>query len=148
MAYNAVKQFHAIWTGVKFAKSDSSVPGLFIESLDAAMACPLIFQRDENGTAGAIPPGASYANPIDLDGSGWACANNWGGDNLPDELSRIATPHTRGVGGMAIQLHCNTMGISGFAQWYPFGTKSEVPHKSTYEKADENILFRFRIREQ
>jgi polygalacturonase len=36
---------HAIWSGVKYAaKRGSSATGLFIDSLDAAMACPMIAQ--------------------------------------------------------------------------------------------------------
>ena len=56
---------------------------------------------------------------------------------------------------MALQLHNNRMGISGFAQWYPFGIKGDGGAQSKkkggggpYQKADENMLFRFKIVER
>ena len=40
--------------------------------------------------------------------------------------------------GMAINLYNNLMPISGFAEWYPYGTGK------FYQKADEAMSFRFR----
>ena len=44
------------------------------------------------------------------------------------------------------------MEISGFAQWYPFGIQTAHPllhpHLAPYQYADENILYRFELREQ
>ena len=63
--------------------------------------------------------------------------------------------HSFVAGGVALQLHNNRMGISGFAQWYPFGIKGDGGAQSKkkggggpYQKADENMLFRFKIGER
>ena len=120
VAGGGVKHMHSIWKGVKYAADDgNSSVGLHIDSLDAAMACPLIIMRDDQGRPGARPPGARASKTAarNLDGSGWTCDNGWGGDNTDAPLARNATPGARGVGGMSIQLHSNRMGISGFADW-------------------------------
>ena len=41
--------------------------------------------------------------------------------------------------GMALNLYNNLMPISGYAQWYPFGTGE------FYQRADESMSFRFRL---
>lgn len=131
---------HAIWHGVQLtANNGDSSRGLHVQSLDAAMACPLIYQRDMQGKPTAAAGGG-------LNGSNRAC-DGWQGS-----LNRSAAPHTPGVGGMGLQLHSNRMGISGFAQWYPFGIKSPYPrlhpHLAPYQEADENLLYRFELHEQ
>ena len=147
---------HSVWKGVKYTADDgNSSVGLHLDSLDAAMACPLIFMRDDQGRPGARPPGAKASKTAErnLDGSGWTCDNGWGGDNTDAPLARNATPGSRGVGGMSIQLHSNRMGISGFADWYPFGIKCsdfecKFLKKGYYQEEDENILYRFVVREE
>ena len=44
--------------------------------------------------------------------------------------------------GMAINLHQNFFGISGFPQWFPFGVGDR------YQKDDEHLQFRFAIAEE
>jgi len=46
------------------------------------------------------------------------------------------------IRGLGINLHNNRMGISGFAQWYPFGVGIR------YQKQDETAQFRFQIEER
>lgn len=95
VAGSGVKAMHSIWTGVKYVEDggNSSV-GLHIDSLDAAMACPLIFMRDDQGRPGARPPGAKASKTAarNLDGSGWTCDSGWGGDYTDAPLARNATP--------------------------------------------------------
>jgi hypothetical protein len=106
---------HAVWSGARYvshqvvdtgASSASasasasetktatigSATGLVVESLDAALACPIV--------QGAGLLGDS--SPV--------------GEGLPE------TPHPTGsISGMAFNLYNNLMPISGFNQWYPFG---------------------------
>ena len=152
-------QMHAVWSGVRYSASHgSSSSGLYIDSLDAAMACPLTAQW--NFTSGELI-GDGTDRPCDT--------NGLNGPNGQQQLNRSCptaqvdpkkgqrhccpTAHSCrsfGVGGMALQLHANRMGISGFPQWYPFGIKSSHPllKPGSYQKADENMLYRVVIREQ
>ena len=139
---------HAIWSGVRWsAEEGNGTTGLYIESLDAAMACPLIAQWNISSHKQQTYPqtlmGDGSTNPCDTDG-----LNGPGGQQQLNRTGGCPTAHacrSYGIGGMALQLHSNRMGISGFAQWYPFGIKSLK--KGSYQKADENILYRFRIKE-
>ena len=141
---------HAIWNGVKYTTDHGTTSsGLHIDSLDAAMACPMIAQWNFSSHSSGCtdPAGCSLIG----DGSESVCdSNGLNGAGGQQQLNRTAgcpTTHSCrsfGVGGMAFQLHSNRMGISGFAQWYPFGIKG----KGTYQEDDENILYRFSVSEQ
>ena len=86
---------HAINSGVRFMSpvdpGTGASHGLLIESLDAALACPM------------------STDPKLL------------GDSTPIGEGTPAYDAQRAFSGMAINLYNNLMPISGFAQWYPFG---------------------------
>jgi hypothetical protein len=88
---------HAVWRGVRYtAEHGNSSRGLHVDSLDAAMACPLVYARDAQGRAMG-EPGAGAS------GSNWAC-DGWSG---PLNRSSEAGLNSHGVGGMGLQLHWN-----------------------------------------
>lgn len=114
---------HAIYSGVRYLTSSSAIGrrsaagarGLLLESLDAGMACPIV---NSSGLSGALELGGS--TPMGEGVSG----EPLGADQ---------------VSGMALNLYNNLMPISGYAQWYPFGTGA------FYQKQDESMSFRFRL---
>eukprot|EP00662_Eupelagonemidae_sp_cell21_P031234 gene31234-17669_t len=107
-----------VWRGVRYTSGNGSgTSGLHVDSLDAAMAMPIV--------AGAGLVGDS--TPM-----GEGAPGGQGGTITGPEM----------VDGMAMSLHQNLMPISGFAQWYPFGTGKY------YQRQDEQSLFRFVVREQ
>ena len=81
-----------MWSGVRLSLSQSEKNHLYIESLDAALACP-IMDEDKSILGGSTPMGEGTA---------------------PQHVELNVT-------GMAYSLYQNLMPISGFPQWYPFG---------------------------
>lgn len=85
------------WSGVRYTSKNGQSPtgGIRIESLDAAMACP-IMDGNPNILGGSTPMGEN---------------------TQPAHIALNVT-------GMALSLVHNLMPISGFPQWYPFGVGS------------------------
>lgn len=101
---------HAINSGARFVSTAGhTTRGLLVESLDAGLACPMSVDPKLLGDSSPIGEGAP----------GY-------------DAKRVWT-------GMAFNLYNNLMPISGFAQWYPFGTGK------FYSKEDESMSFRFRL---
>jgi len=113
---------HSIWSGARYTRSDGDAGdvtqrGLMVESLDAPLACPIV-------DGGSGQPGLlGGSTPV---GEGVSQA-----PHLPNSVT-----------GMAFNLLNNMMPISGFNQWYPFGTGE------FYQKNDTASRFRFRLYEQ
>ena len=91
--------------------------GLAIDSYDAAMVCPIV----------------SSASPVAAQLLGGSTPLGEGISSTPMLLEHVE--------GMAFNLFNNMMPISGFAQWYPFGTGD------SYQQRDEASLFRFLLRD-
>ena len=106
---------HAINSGVRFLTNDDGrgSAGLLLESLDAGMACPMV----SSGGGAALALGGSTP--------------------MGEGVSGVMTRDRQA--GMALNLYNNLMPISGYAQWYPFGTGE------FYQRADESMSFRFRL---
>lgn len=87
-----------VWQGIRYSdlNGTASDTGLFIDTLDAGMVCPIV---RPNQTGLDL---LGDATPIG-EGTPWA----------------LLSPHN--VSGTAVSLLQNLMPISGFAQWYPFG---------------------------
>ena len=104
----------AVWSGVRYTSGNGTgAEGLTVHSLDAALACPVVPSIAENVLGNSTPIGE-------------------GNPQIP-----VLSPDL--VSGMAFSLQQNLMPISGFAQWYPFGTGD------SYQKRDEASLFRFEL---
>ena len=58
------------------------------------------------------------------------------------EAEYLHPVHDVMIAGLGFNLYNNRMGISGYAEWYPFGVGDR------YQKEDETALFRFRIEEK
>ena len=103
-----------VWSGMRYSADGGNDPhrGLMIETLDAGLACPIL-------------PGSGMLGDSSPMGEGVADARA-----LRDE----------DIAGISMSLVQNLMPISGFAQWYPFGTGD------TYQKQDEASRFRFVMR--
>jgi hypothetical protein len=101
-----------VWTGARYSDVGSG-KYLTIETLDASLVCPVV-------------PGAGLL-----------------GDSTPmSEGTRAPFPKdSTNVTGVAVNLMNNLMPISGYAQWYPFGTGDQ------YHKEDEASRFRFQLHE-
>jgi len=85
-----------IWRGARYTSDNgTAAAGLSVDSLDAAMACPIVPSLGSRVLGNATPIGEG--NP------------------------QVAALTPDLVGGMAFSLQHNLMPISGFAQWYPFG---------------------------
>ena len=118
---------HALWGGIKYSpvlpSAALSTPGLWIGSLDAAMACPVLNKVAQS----TLTPELSFQR------------------NCFDYRTVAAGPDPQltdaMIDGLGINLYNNRMGISGFAQWYPFGVGNR------YQKQDETAQFRFMIKE-
>lgn len=118
---------HAINSGVRFittanisiSDGGNAGPdtGFLLESLDAGLACPIVSSA---GRSGALTLGGSTPMGEGVSGDPAVMA--------PDRQA-----------GMALNLYNNLMPISGYAQWYPFGTGE------FYQKEDESMSFRFRL---
>jgi hypothetical protein len=120
---------HAIWSGIRYTGTDraSSTTGLWITSPDAGMVCPVLNKAaDTNLTEETALQKACFEYDIRSPGS---------------ESNQQQVEDTM-IHGVGINLHNNRMGISGFAQWYPFGVGSR------YQKQDETAQFRFVIEER
>ena len=85
-----------VWRGVRYTGADGSTSaGLTIETLDAALACPIVPALSRALLGNSTPAGEG--NP------------------------QVPTLGPDQVAGMAVNLLNNLMPISGFPQWYPFG---------------------------
>ncbi len=115
----------ALWRGFRFAprtpkgrraprnrSGASAVPQaqLMVETLDAALGCPII-------------PHLGFLGNATVSGEGWP------------QTELVYSDIT----GVAMNLYNNLMPISGFPQWYPFGTGDK------YQQRDEGSVFRFRL---
>lgn len=104
----------AIWSGVRYTTNEGlGTKGLTINSLDAALACPIVPSIGGHILGNSTPMGE-------------------GNPQVPVLTADL-------VSGIAFSLQQNLMPISGFAQWYPFGTGSY------YQQRDEASLFRFEL---
>jgi hypothetical protein len=106
-----------VWSGVRYSADNGSSAdmGLFVDTLDAGMVCPIVSQN--------------IAGPLALLG-----------DMTPMGEGAPWTSLTpANVSGAAVSLYQNLMPISGFAQWYPFGVGSR------YNGVDEASVFRFTV---
>ena len=103
-----------VWSGMRYSADGGNDPhrGLMIETLDAGLACPIL-------------PGFGMLGDSSPMGEGVADARALRGED---------------IAGISMSLVQNLMPISGFAQWYPFGTGD------TYQKQDEASRFRFVMR--
>merc|ERR1711924_84600 len=119
---------HAVWSGIRFTKAEpaSSAAGLWIASLDAGMVCPVLNKAaDSSLTSEAALQKSCFEYDIRPLGAAYQ-------QQVEDTM----------IEGLGINLHNNRMGISGFAQWYPFGLGSRS------QKQDETGKFRFVIEER
>ena len=109
----------AVWRGVRYSAGQglTEADGLAIDSYDAAMVCPIV----------------SSASPVAAQLLGGSTPLGEGISSTPMLLEHVE--------GMAFNLFNNMMPISGFAQWYPFGTGD------WYQQRDEASLFRFLLRD-
>lgn len=123
---------HALWSGIRYTTSGEGAEtphGLWLGSLDAAMACPVLNKAaDRTLTPETALLKACFKQNIHNTGPGGA------GQQQP-----ITDAMVDGVG---ISMHANLFTISGYPQWYPFGVVG-----SNYQEQDETTQFRFSIRE-
>ena len=120
---------HAVWSGVRYTTSDPAsvrAPGLWITTQDAAMACPVL------NSAGKVAVNTTRVKNCFMVDDGARRQKNGADSSLNDTM----------IDGMGINLHNNKMGISGFAQWYPFGVGR------LYQGQDESAKFRFVLEER
>lgn len=94
---------HGVWSGVRYTSGASSNRGLWISTLDAAMACPVL-----NGMAdAALTPESAVER---------ACFKY----KIPGPDGHRQQQLTDAmIDGFGVTLHTNIFGISGFPQWYP-----------------------------
>lgn len=104
---------HAVWSGARYVNQSQERHGLLIESSDAPLACPIVDGSPLLG--GSTPVGEGL-------------------DQSPH--------HPHSITGIAFNLYNNMMPISGFNQWFPFGTGP------FFQQNDTASLFRFTIREK
>ena len=109
----------AVWRGVRYV--DARGQGLTVETLDAALACPIV-------------PGVGLLGDASPMGEGNPAFPAGGGRRRQQQQQQHAA-----VQGVSINLLNNLMPISGFAQWYPFGTGA------AYQMEDEASVFRFQV---
>ena len=121
------RYMHAAWTGIRYGAADphaaSTAASLQLRTWDAGMVCPVLNDRWDPSLTPEI---ALERNCFEY------------GKLRQAELHPV---NDSMIGGMGINLHNNRMGISGFAEWYPFGVGSR------YQKQDETAQFRFAIEE-
>lgn len=115
---------HAAWSGIRYSSIAADAAALYISTLDAGMICPVLNE--------------TWASDLTREAALQQSCFEYG--NRHDELSRPVNDTT--IAGLGINLHNNRMGISGFAEWYPFGVGDR------YQKQDETGQFRFVIEEQ
>ena len=128
---------HALWTGIRYTTSveGSTVAprGLWIGSIDAAMACPVL-----NTVADpALTPENSLLK---------SCFKQNIRDKTPapslhgGQQQRVTDAMIDGVG---INMYANLFTISGYPQWYPFGIVG-----ANFQEEDATTQFRFSIEER
>jgi len=115
---------HAAWSGIKYSSREPDAAALHISTLDAGMVCPVLNSVWDSRLTPEIALQQS-------------CFDYGGRDG---QLLRPITDTA--IEGLGINLHNNRMGISGFAEWYPFGVGDR------YQKQDETAQFRFVIEER
>ena len=123
---------HALWTGIRYTTSGEGAAaprGLWLGSLDAAMACPVLNKvADRTLTPENALLKACFKQDIHSTGPGGA------GQQQPVTDAMID--------GVGVNMHANLFTISGYPQWYPFGVVG-----SNYQAEDETTQFRFSIKE-
>ena len=123
---------HAVWSGVRYVNTaqPAAPGGLFLGTLDATLACPVL--NNANGT-------------LELEAALHAACNKYQDGPLPTAPKGIGTRTLKDsqIDGFGFNLHGNLFGISGFPQWYPFG----VPGKN-YQQQDKDTQFRFSVEEK
>ena len=123
---------HAAWTGIRYSSYESApphAPALYVDTLDAGMVCPVLNAAKDR----------SLTPEIALQESCFEYDHRFGESGTSNPRSPLNDTMIDGVG---INLHNNRMGISGFAQWYPFGVGGR------YQEQDETGQFRFVIEER
>ena len=121
---------HGVWSGIRYTSntnnSESPDRGLWISTLDAAMACPVLNRAADAGITpeSAVERACFKYNILGPDGHR--------SQQLTDGM----------IDGLGVTLHTNIFGISGFPQWYPFGVGDR------YQAEDETAKFRFVIEER
>ncbi len=117
----------AVWSGIRYSSLEGGYPSLRVETLDAALVCPVLnknAQRELDEESSLAQACFKYDIPSPRD------------PGLQQSLTDTM------LDGMAINLHQNFFGISGFPQWFPFGVGDR------YQKDDEHLQFRFAIAEE
>jgi hypothetical protein len=125
---------HAVWSGIRYTADPPgphagapASPGLWISTLDAAMACPVL-----NKVADAALTRESALQKACFDYT----------IPSPESPARQQQLTDAMIDGLGINLHNNRFTISGFPQWYPFGVGDR------YQEQDEAMKFRFLIEER
>ena len=116
----------------RYTRSDpvSSHVGLWISSLDAGMACPMLNKAASSMLTSETAMQQScfeYDIPVLT--------------NMTKVMNQQQVEDSM-IEGIGINLHNNRQGISGFPEWYPFGVGKR------YQKQDETAQFRFVIEER
>ena len=135
---------HAVWSGIRYASigpesasgraptaaaAAAARPGLYVSSLDAGMACPVLNTAANRTLA---PDEAMQMACFEYE------------DFVRHTLHSTRAPQLSdaAIDGLGINLFNNRLGISGFPQWYPFGLGDR------YQARDETTQFRFVIEER
>jgi hypothetical protein len=126
---------HAVWSGIRYTadsdpRSDTAAdtaasPSLWISTLDAAMACPVL---NKVADATLTPESSIQKTCFDY--------------RIPGRIPGRPQVTDAMIDGFGINMHNNRFTISGFPQWYPFGVGDR------YQKEDETMKFRFLIEER
>ena len=127
---------HALWSGVRYTTSGddeatgTAPRGLWIGSLDAGMACPVL---NKVADSTLTPEGSLLKACFKQDIKNKAPGGGGQQQPLTDAM----------IDGLSISMYANLFTISGYPQWYPFGVVG-----SNYQEEDATTKFRFSIEER
>jgi len=121
---------HAVWSGIRYVEMSSAAvkkKGLFINTLDAGLVCPVLNQVADPALTSEMSLFKSCDKYNIKD---------------PKDLHYQRQLTNEMISGFGLHLHGNLFDISGFPQWYPFGVGDR------YQEEDATEQFRFVFEER